>query len=379
MNRIVYLDSAATMPLCPAARQVILDNLDEYYNVNSSYEPAHKLKVKVEAAREHIAELIGARSSDEIYFTSGGSEANSFVTNVKRTENNRIITNYLTSEFEHHSILNNPKFSDTKIFVDNNGIVNADLVEAMLCDSYAYNLVSVMGVNNELGTIQPIKDISNIVHKYGGVFHSDMVQMIPHVRVNVQDLCVDMISASGHKFGAMKSCGFVYIKNGIEMEPLIYGGSQERGIRGSTTNAIGILSMAAALQDTVENLSETNGRIAYLSAILEERLLNVSGVHNNVLAPKECRIPGVLNLRVDGCRGADIVAMASEYGVCISAGSACSEGTAIPSHVLKALSLSDEEALSSVRISIGRYNTQHDIDYASDILSKIIVRARKFR
>ena len=222
---MIYLDNAATSPICEAAKNIILDNLDEYYNPNSSYEDAREVKIKVEEAREKIAALIGAQP-DEIYFTSGGSEANSWVLNHDFT---------LASNIEHHSI--DP---DYKFKVDYRGMVDtekfAKRVNELQNDYFGISpgIASCMMVNNELGVIEPIKELAKIAHDNHMLFHTDAVQAFPHMKINVEKLGVDMLSCSAHKFGGIKGCGFLYIKDGINIRPLINGGSQERGIRGCT-------------------------------------------------------------------------------------------------------------------------------------------------
>lgn len=367
---MIYLDNAATTPLCEAAKKVVLENIDCYYNPSSVYEPARKLRVKVEEAREHIAEMIGARNANEIYFTSSGSEANTW---AMKSFNDHVI---VCSEIEHSSVLNST-YGVGEIRCDQYGIIDPEVADICISrQRYHRVLCSVMMVNNEIGTIQPIRKIAEVVHRHHGIFHSDMVQAAPHMYINVDHLGVDIASFSGHKFGALKGIGFAYIKEGTKVQPLIYGGSQERGLRGSTINALGILSMEAALRDTVDNMLIINEKIARLSDILQENLLNIKGVSLNALTP-DSLLPGILNFTVEGVNGADIVTMADQYGIMISSGSACHEGNAKPSHVLMAIGLSKEEALSSVRISIGRYNTEQEIKYVCDILSKIIKTLRQ--
>lgn len=364
---MIYLDNAATSPICEAAKNIILDNLDEYYNPNSSYENAREVKIKVEEAREKIAALIGAQP-DEIYFTSGGSESNSWVLNHDFT---------LASNIEHHSI--DP---DYKFKVDYRGMVDTEKFEKRvneLQNNYfgiSPGIASCMMVNNELGVIEPIKELAKIAHDNHMLFHTDAVQAFPHMKINVEELGVDMLSCSAHKFGGVKGCGFLYIKDGINIHPLINGGSQERGIRGGTTNVLGVLAMAAALEDTATHMNGNNAKIARLSKKIKDNLLNVKGVTINGATDKKQHLDSILNFRIDGVHGSDVVAMADEFGIAISAGSACNEGDAIPSHVLKAIGLSDEEALSSIRVSLGRYNTEEEIDYACVILPKIIERLR---
>lgn len=366
---MIYLDNAATTPICDAAKKVILDNINEYYNPSSSYEAAHKVKVKVEEAREKIAELIGAES-EEIYFTSGGSESNSWVTS------NGFI---LASSIEHASIKSTYRFD-----VDSNGIVSCKNFEARIHelennDFYVRpSIASCMMVNNELGVIEPVKELAKISHDNYMLFHTDAVQALPHMRIDVKQLGVDMLSCSGHKFGGLKGCGFLYIKRGTSINPLIDGGNQEFGARGGTTNVLGILAMYAALEDTINHIDENNAKIAYLSDKLKNSMLNIKGVTINGSIDKNTHLDSILNFRIKCVYGTDVVAMADEFGIAISAGSACHEGDSKPSHVLKAIGLSDEEALSSIRISIGRNNTEEEIDYVCETLPKIIERLRLF-
>ena len=232
-----------------------------------------------------------------------------------------------------------------------------------------------MFVNNEIGTIQPIKDLARISHAYNRCFHTDAVQAVGHIPVNVKNSDCDMLSASGHKFGAPKGIGFLYVKNGIKVPSLIYGGKQELGKRGGTENVLGIIAMAAALEDSVINMKTRDKHILEMRRILLPCLLDIDGVRLNGLLPK--RVSSNINVRIDGVKGQDVVAMADQYGICISAGSACNEGNAEPSHVLKAIGLTDEEALSSIRITLGHQNTFEEIEYVCDMLPKIITRLRE--
>jgi cysteine desulfurase len=232
-----------------------------------------------------------------------------------------------------------------------------------------------MYVNNEIGVIQPIKDIADAVHNKKMWFHTDAVQALPYIPIDVKDLNCDMLSASGHKVGAMKGTGFLYVKkNGPELYKLIAGGKQEFGLRGGTENVLGIISFAAALDDTIQHMEERNTHIKHLRDRLLERLLQIPGSHLN--GSLENRVPGNINIRFDGISGSRLVSLCSLYDIYISSGSACNEGTPTPSHVLKAIGLTDEEALSSIRITIGHTNTEQEIDTAADIITKLVERIR---
>lgn len=358
---MTYLDNAATVPLCKAAKEVIIEHLDTYGNPSSNYELGRQSRLLIEDARERIARCVNAEPH-EIYFTSGGSEANTWALNSHIS---------VASNIEHHSI----KANSDNIKVGNNGIVNPQSF-SFIDHRYSklFELGSCMMVNNELGIIQPVKEIAAIMHGKGMLFHTDAIQSLPHMIIDVKDINCDMLSASGHKFGGMKGAGFLYIKDGTKISPLIHGGRQEMNLRGGTENILGIISMAAALEDTVAHMEERNKHIKKLRDNMLDHLLKIEGAHLN--GSLENRVVSNINIRFDGVSGSRLVTLCDLYGICISAGSACNEGTAEPSHVLKAIGLSDEEALSSIRITIGHQNTEEEINTAADIITKLVERIR---
>ena len=366
---MIYLDHAATTPLCDAAKQTIIEHLDDFGNPSSAHELGRKARMLIEDARERIAKYINAEP-DEIYFTSGGSEANTWALSQSNDGS-------IAPLFEHHSVkpdiylpvhnIRRPVPScdcgvvDTKLYLD-------------VC-TWSTDIISCMYVNNELGTIQPIKELAEIAHDKKIWFHTDAVQAVGHIPIDVKDINCDMLSASGHKVGAMKGTGFLYVKKNMpELYPLICGGKQEFRKRPGTENVLGIISFAAALEDAVQHMDERNEHIKRLRDKLLERLLQVPGAHLN--GSLENRVSGNINIRFDGVSGARLVTLCSLYGIYISSGSACNEGIPAPSHVLKAIGLSDEEALSSVRITIGHTNTEEEIDTAANIITKLIERIR---
>lgn len=363
---MIYLDNAATTPICDAAKKAIIMHVHDFGNPSSSHTLGHKAKMLIEDARERIAKCINAEP-EEIFFTSGGSEANNWAL-VGRPR--------LASWIEHHSVMTNYGFS-----VMNNGIVDPEYVREVIknyCHKVSYYLpevISCMYVNNEIGTIQPIKEIANIAHEYELLMHTDAVQAVGHIPVDVKDLNCDMLSASGHKFGAPKGVGFLYLKNGVDINTLIHGGKQEQGIRGGTENVLGIIAMAAAFEDSIKFMDLRNNQITILKEFLLRTLLDINGVYLN--GSKDNRVCSNINLRINGVKGDDVVAMCDEYGICISTGSACNEGIATPSHVLKEIGLTNKEALSSIRITIGHQNTVDEINYVCEILPKIIERLRQ--
>lgn len=359
---MIYLDNAATSPLCEAAKQTIIKHLDTFGNPSSAHELGRQTRVLIEDARERIAKCINANPS-EIYFTSGGSEANTLALNNRRHS--------ASSKFEHHSVVSDwPKISITK-----DGFIKSHKLNNMLSEWWEipFDAMSCMYVNNEIGTIQPVKELATIAHRYGILFHTDAVQAMPYLPIDVKDVGCDMLSASGHKFGAPKGVGFLYANERSSIKPIINGGKQENGIRPGTENILGILAMAAALEDTVEHMEERNQYIQILRDKMLDKLLQIDGHINGSL---ENRASGNINIRFDDVSGARLVSLCSLYGVYISAGSACNEGISEPSHVLKAIGLSDEEALNSVRITLGHHNTEQDVNTAADIITALVKRIR---
>lgn len=361
---MIYLDWSSTTPICAAARRVIAAHVDDWGNPSSSYEFGRRSRVLIEDARERIAKCINAKPN-EIYFTGGGSEANTWALHGRRS---------LASRIEHHSV-------DTYfgVYTEKDGTLNPEYANSVM-NHYAYRLgqpidiLSCAYVNNEIGTIQPIKELAKIAHNNHALFHTDAVQAVGHIPVDVKDLGCDMLSASGHKFGAPKGIGFLYVKDGVGINPLIYGGKQEQGKRGGTENIIGIVSMAAALEDAVEHMEERNQHIKTLRDGMLDKLLRIEGSHLN--GSLENRVVSNINICFDRVPGARLVTLCDMYGICISSGSACNEGTAEPSHVLKAIGLTNEEALNSVRITVGYRNFEMEVEDAANIITKLIERIR---
>ena len=355
----IYLDWAATTPICDAAKNAMIAHINDFGNPSSSHELGRQARVLIEDARERIARCINAEP-DEIYFTSGGSEANSWVLSQY---------NCIASNIEHHSI-------DAELYFPVNfksGIANSNACRGL--NKWTTDLISCMYVNNELGIIQPVKEFAEVAHDQKIWFHTDAVQAVGHIPIDVKDIGCDMLSASGHKFGAPKGVGFLYVKkDGPTLDPLIYGGKQEQGIRGGTENVLGIIAMAAALEDAVKHMEERNVHIRRLRGKMLDKLLQIPGSALN--GSLENRVPGNINIRFDWVSGSRLVTLCSLYGIYISSGSACNEGVATPSHVLRAIGLTDEEALSSVRITIGHENTEAEIEQAANIITKLVERIR---
>jgi cysteine desulfurase len=359
---MIYLDHSASTPVCDAAKKAIIEHLDDFGNPSSNHTLGHNARMLIEDARERIAKCINA-DPGEIYFTSGGSEANTLVFNNRHTHS-------MSSTFEHHSVCT----SHPIIAVNKDGFIETDKLHDYLSTWWA-GVVSCMMVNNELGTIQPVQELADATHQYGDVlFHIDAVQAVGHIPVNVQDLRCDMLSASAHKFGGPKGTGFLFVKNGATINPLICGGQQESSVRPGTENTLGIIAMASALEDAIEHMEERAEYVKSLRDKMLDRLLKIKGSHLN--GSLKNRVHSNINIRFDDVLGSRLVTLCSLYGICISAGSACNEGVAQPSHVLKAIGLSDEDALNSVRITIGHENTEDEIIQAANIITGLVDRIR---
>lgn len=356
---IIYLDHAATTPICEAAKKVIVEHLDNFGNPSSAHELGRQARMLVEDAREKIAKCINA-DPEEIYFTSGGSESNTWVVNNLTC---------ISSNIEHHSIE-----ADYYYPVEHGtGLAPIDIYERI--NYWVTEMVSCMYINNEIGVVQPIKEIAEVVHGKKMWFHTDAVQAVGHIPIDVKDLNCDVLSASGHKFGAPKGTGFLYVKrNGPELDRLICGGKQEFSKRGGTENVLGIIAMATALEDAVEHMEERSKHVKRLRDGMLDKLLQITGATLN--GSPENRVHSNINIRFSGVSGAKLVALCSLYGIYISSGSACNEGISDPSHVLKAIGLTDEEALSSVRITIGHTNTEQEIEQAANIITALVERIR---
>ena len=359
---MIYMDHAATTPLCEAAKNAILEHLDVFGNPSSQYELGRKSRLLIEDARERIAKCINANPK-EVYFTSGGSEENSWVTSQYMT---------ISSKIEHHSL----KAHYNNVIAEKDGIV---LPQHFSCINHKlarlFEMMSCMYVNNELGTVQHVKDIAKVAHSKNMLFHCDAVQAVGHIPVDVKYLDVDMLSASSHKFFGPKGVGFLYIKKGTDIKPMINGGAQEFFKRGGTENVLGIVAMAAALEDAVKHMEERSAYVMFLRDTMLSKLLQIDGAHLN--GSLEQRTVSNINIRFDGVLGSRLVTMCDIHGLCISSGSACHEGVNTPSHVLKAIGLSDEEALSSIRITLGHTNTMEEVEQAVNIITKLVERIRE--
>ncbi len=375
----VYADNAATTCISQAALDAMMPYLTKQYgNPSSLYAFGQNAKNAVEQSRKAVAECIGAQPR-EIYFTSGGSEAdNQALRSAARAGARKGKHHLISTVFEHHAILHTLKqlekegFSVTLLPVHEDGIIRLEDLEKAIRDDTA--LVSIMFANNEIGTIQPIAEIGALCRSKGIPFHTDAVQAVGHLPVNVAEMQIDMLSLSGHKFHAPKGVGALYVKRTIPLSSLIEGGSQERGKRAGTENVPGIVALAAALQDSCCHMEETAARLIPLRDRLISALSTIP--HSRLNGSMEHRVPGTVNMCFEGISGSSLLLRLDQKGICASSGSACNSGSLDPSHVLLSLGIPYELAHGSLRLSIGEYNTPEEIDYLSRVIPETVAELR---
>lgn len=370
MSAFVYADNAATTRLDESALEAMLPWLrEEYGNPSQPYFFAQKARKTIKEARETIAACINAEP-DEIYFTSGGTESDNWV--IKNCGSDTDTKTIVTSSIEHHAILNPCKrMADSSeasieyLSVDRYGMVSGEeLIRALSSlrkgsdDSDKTILVSVMLANNEIGTIEPIKELAGIAHSYNAWFHTDAVQAVGHVPIDVKNLGVDFLSASAHKFNGPKGVGFLYVRKGSFLSPHNDGGAQEHGLRAGTENVAGIVGMAAALKENCDHLAENAARITEL----EERLISGLGSLDYIRNGAVNHIPGNISLSFRDADGEAILHRMDLKKICISTGSACDSVNTQISHVIKAIGVPEEYAKGTIRISLGKNNTVADVD-----------------
>lgn len=378
-KKLIYLDNAATTAILPEVLDKMMPYLTEYYgNPSSVYGLAGVSKEAIDKSRKTIADFIGAKEN-EIYFTAGGSESDNWAIKsaalAKKAKGKHIIT----TKIEHHAVLHTCEFLEKNgyevsyIDVDEDGVVKLDeLKKAIRPDTI---LISVMFANNEIGTIQPIKEIGQIAKENGILFHTDAVQAFGHLRINVDELNIDMLSASGHKFHGPKGAGIMYIRNSVKLEPLIHGGSQERKRRAGTHNVPGIVGMGAAIELADKNLeANAEKEIAIRDHLIERVMKEIPHVKLN--GHKTNRLPNNANFSFSFIEGESMLMMLDAKGICCSSGSACTSGSLDPSHVLLAIGLPHEIAHGSLRVSMSEETTMEDIDYLVDNLKAIVERLR---
>ena len=378
--KYVYADNAATTPVSKKVVDAILPYMTEHFgNPSSLYEVGQVASRAVRAARQQVAAALGC-GENEIYFTSGGSEADNWaIRGAAALGAKKGKKHLITSKIEHHAVLHTMAalekegFTVTYLDVYENGIVRVEDVEKAITDETC--LVTVMYANNEIGTIQPIAEIGALCKSKGVPFHTDAVQAVGHVKIDVREQNIDMLSLSGHKFHATKGIGALYIRKGIVLPNLIEGGSQERGKRAGTENVPGIVGLGVAITDMCENIEANHAKVKALRDRLFEGASKIS--HSRINGDRENRLPGNFSMCFEGVEGESLLLMLDMKGICASSGSACTSGSLDPSHVLLAIGLKHEVAHGSLRLSLSENNTEEDVDYILEALPPIIDRLRE--
>lgn len=379
MSKLIYMDNAATTAVKPEVFEKMKPYfMENYSNPSSVYSFAGEAKKAVDDARDIIAGALNAKAA-EIYFTGGGSEADNWAIKATAEAYKNKGKHIITSAIEHHAVLHTCGWLErhgyevTYLPVDENGTVSPEKVEEAIRPDTI--LISIMFANNEIGTIEPIKEIGEIAEKHGVSFHTDAVQAFGHVPIDVQEMHIDMLSASGHKFHGPKGIGFMYMRNGLKLGSFIHGGAQERSRRAGTHNVPGIVGMGEAARIAMEQLEanaakETEVR-DYLIARVEKEIpyIKVNGHREN-------RLPNNINICFRFIEGESLLIMLDQKGICASSGSACTSGSLDPSHVLLAIGLPHEIAHGSLRLTISEDTTKEDADFVVDNLKSIVERLR---
>lgn len=373
---MIYMDNAATTRITDSVFEAMLPYLKENYgNPSAIYSLGQRSRAAIENSRIKIAEILEVKAS-EIYFTSSGSESDNWALKGSLLPNQE--NHIISSKIEHPAILNSLKKIEkwggetSLISVDNEGFVELDEIENSIKDST--RLISIMFANNEIGTIEPLAEIAKIAKAKNILFHTDAVQAMGNIKFKIEDIGVDMLSLSGHKLGAPKGVGLLYVKEGIELDSFLDGGEQERGQRASTENLASIVGLARALEDAYNNIEERTSITRELRDYTIEKLLNIDGVILN--GPKEKRLPGNINITLKNTKPQTMVQYLDMFDICVSSGSACAAGSINPSHVLRAIGRSEEDSLSMLRLSLNHENTKEECDY---VVEKINQGMKKFK
>jgi len=377
--RRIYLDYAATTPTHPEVVRMMLPYFtDAFGNPSSIYSYGQEAKGAIEEARDKVADLIGARN-EEIIFTSGGTEADNFALKGVSLANENRGNHIITSPIEHHAVLETCKFLEkrgfniTRIPVDEYGMVNPDDVRRAITDKTI--LVSVMYANNEVGTIEPIAEIGKIAREAGAYFHTDAVQTVGHIPVDIKELSVDLLSMSAHKLCGPKGVGALYVRKGTKLTPFMHGGEQERRRRASTENVPGIVGFGKAAELARQEMNEEIERVTYLrDRLLQGLLERIDHIRLNGHPVK--RLPNNVNISVDFVEGESMLLNLDLEGICASTGSACSSGSLEASHVLLAMGLPHEHAHGSLRFTLGKWTTEEEIERVLETLPGIVARLR---
>lgn len=375
----VYADNAATTQIAPQVLEAMLPYLKEQYgNPSTLYRLGRESKIAMEKARSQVAQVIGARE-EEIFFTGSGTESdNMALKGVLYGPAAKGKKHLITTKMEHHAILHTAQalekegFSVTFLDVDSNGLVDLGQLERAIGPDTA--LVSIMAANNEVGTIQPIGQIGKLCREHGVLFHTDAVQAFGHMPIDVDEMQIDLLSLSAHKINGPKGAGALYIRKGLRLRPVIEGGGQERNRRSGTENVAGIVGLGAAAQLAMETMAEESVRLKKLAQKLTEGVLRIP--ETILTGHPEQRLPGACSFAISAIEGESMVLYLDMEGICASTGSACSTGSLDPSHVLMAIGLSHEVAHGSLRLTLGRFNTEQDVEYILEKLPQVVDKLR---
>ncbi len=379
MIKYVYADNAATTKLSAAAFEAMKPYLTELYgNPSSLYRLGAQTKKAVDNARELVADCINAQPN-EIIFLSGGSEADNWaIKGAAELGEKKGKKHIISSKFEHHAVLHTLEYLEkhgfevTLLDVHEDGLVRPDELENAIRDDTA--LVTIMTANNEIGTIQPVKEIAEICKRHKVLFHTDAVQAVGTVPVDVKDSGCDMLSMSAHKFHGPRGVGALYIRRGIKLPSLIHGGAQERGLRAGTENTAGIVGMSVALKESCDKMAERNARLEKIRDKIIDNLLKID--RSRINGDRVKRLPGNVNMCFEGIEGESLLLSLDLKGISSSSGSACTSGSLDPSHVLLAIGLPHEIAHGSLRMTFSDDNTEEDADYILSVIPPIIERLR---
>lgn len=379
MNKTVYVDNAATTALSKTAFEAMLPYLTtEYGNPSSAYSFGHNAKRAIQKSREKVASSIGALP-EEIYFTGGGTEADNWAIKSAAKLKQNAGKHIISSAIEHHAVLHTldslkeQGYEITCLGVDEYGQISLqELCSAIRKDTV---LISIMAANNEIGTILPTAQIGAIASEHGIAFHTDAVQAVGHIPINVRAMNVDMLSLAGHKFRGPKGIGALYVKKGLDLPAIIHGGGQERNLRSGTENVAGIVGLGAALEEASSNMKENMRKVSALRDRLISGVMKIPCV--KLTGDPANRLPGIASFAIEGVEGESMVMMLDQNGICASSGSACSSGSQEASHVLLATDLPSQLAHSSLRFSLNEDNSEKDVDYILEKLPVIIFRLRE--
>ena len=380
MSKYIYMDNAATTPVKKEVLEEMLPYFSEKYgNPSSVYSLGSASRVAVEKAREQVAKALGADKS-EIFFTAGGSESDNWAIKGAAYKNRKKGNHIITTKIEHHAVLHTCEYLEKQGFevtyldVDSDGLISLDDLKNSIKDTTI--LITIMFANNEIGTIQPIKEIGEIAHEHNLLFHTDAVQAIGSIKIDVNELNIDLLSMSAHKFFGPKGVGALYIRKGINLDNLIAGGGQERGKRAGTENLASIVGMGKAIELAYENLQQHNAKLTTLRDYLINKIEdNFDYVRLN--GHRNKRLSGNVNFSFEFIEGESLLLMLDMNGIAASSGSACTSGALDPSHVLLAIGLSHEIAHGSLRLSLNEFNTKDEVDYVVEKLVGIVDRLRQ--